>query len=229
MHLSGVRSWWLLTTIALATPSMAQAQSPRCIRAATVRGLTGGMIGAGLGFFTAKVKLSDWDDASRGVAAHRMKNRYTIGGALVGVTVGALLHLGGSCDGSPAQPTLPMASPTPAVYQPITLDEITRSGISGTVYDVVYSLRHSWLNLRGIDALTEGPQTLHVDGQTIELVGEPRLQVYLDNARIGSVDKLQTLPTTGVLAIRYFSAAQATYRWGAGHTHGAIQVLTSLP
>lgn len=229
MHLSGVRSWWLLTTLAVVAPSVAQAQSPGCVRAATVRGVTGGIIGAGLGFFTAKVKLSDWDDASRGTAAHRTKNRYTIGGGLVGVTVGALLHLGGSCERSPPQPTLPMASRTPAVFQPITLDEITRSGISGTVYDVVYSLRHSWLNLRGIDALTEGPETLNVDGQTIELVGEPRLQIYLDNARLGSVDQLRTLPTTGVLAITYFSAAQATYRWGAGHTHGAIQVLTSLP
>ena len=70
-------------------------------------------------------------------------------------------------------------------------------------------------------------EILNVDGQSIELDGEPRLMVYLDNAKLGSVEQLRTLPIGGVVAVRYFTGSEATYRWGAGHGHGVIQVLTS--
>jgi hypothetical protein len=59
-------------------------------------------------------------------------------------------------------------------------------------------------------------------------VGEPNLIIYLDNARLGTTSQLRSLPVAGVIGIRYYNGAEATYRWGAGHQHGAIQVLTVI-
>jgi hypothetical protein len=150
-----------------------------------------------------------------------MRNRTTIGGAVVGMALGSLLKVGGSC--RPREVRLPVAR---VGREPITQEEITRAGHSGNVYDLIYGLRRNWLNLRGTDALTEGPETLVADGQEINLVGAPRLAVYLDNARLGSVDELRSLPVAGVVSVRFYDGPDATYRWGAGHKNGAIQVLT---
>jgi hypothetical protein len=51
--------------------------------------------------------------------------------------------------------------------------------------------------------------------------------VYLDDAKLGSVDQLRELPVVGVNQVRYYDGAEATYKWGAGHIHGAIQVVTT--
>lgn len=227
MSPTGVRRAVLCSSLTFLLPQATLAQSSRagCARGAALRGVAGGAVGAWLGFFAAKVRLSDWDEASHGPAAHRTKNRYTITGAAIGLAAGTLLHIGTSC-GRAARPAGPTISDQ-ALHNPITAEEITRSGINGNVYELVYSLRRPWLNLRGIDALTEGPEILNVDGQSIELDGEPRLMVYLDNAKLGSVEQLRTLPIGGVVAVRYFTGSEATYRWGAGHGHGVIQVLTS--
>jgi hypothetical protein len=216
--------------IALLLPGVLSAQITRtaCVRNTALSGVAGGAIGAWLGFFTAKVKVSDWDDAARGPAAHRMKNRYTIAGAALGLAAGTLLHARSAC-GAPAAGQIPATTSPRVAHQPITLEEITRSAGSGSVYELIHALRPNWLNLRGIDALTEGPEILQIDGQQVDLEGQPRLTVYLNLAKLGSVNELKQLPIAGVQAIRYFTGAEATYRWGAGNSHGAIQVLTGEP
>lgn len=217
--------------VALLLPGALSAQSSRaaCVRNTALSGVAGGAIGAWLGFFAAKVKVSDWDDAARGPAAHRMKNRYTIAGAALGLAAGTLLHARSSCGQAPQIGQVPATTSPRVAHQPITLAEIIRSAGSGSVYELIRTLRPNWLNLRGIDALTEGPETLQIDGQQVDLQGQPRLTVYLNSAKLGSVDELKQLPTVGVQSIRYFTGAEATYRWGAGNSHGAIQVLTSTP
>jgi hypothetical protein len=40
------------------------------------------------------------------------------------------------------------------------------------------------------------------------------------------VSELRALPVAGVMAVRYFDGPQATYKWGSGHSHGAIVVVT---
>lgn len=222
-----------VAALLLATPVAAQgppATTPqpevagtRCVMgSAAIRAFTGGAVGAWLGFVAAKIKMSDWDKESRAASATRTRNVATISGAAVGALIGSLVHVGKHC-GSTA---LAATEPTAAGRQPITAAEITHSGISGNVYDVIYSLRRQWLNTRGINSMTEGPIAVpYGDGEAI-VPAEPQLVVYLDNMKLGTLSELKRLPIGGVTSIRYFDPSEANYLWGPGHIHGAIQVLT---
>lgn len=187
-----------------------------------LRSLVGGGLGGWVGFVAVKIKLSDWNDANRSDAANRQRIQATLAGAAIGATVGALLpaHCGNSDVPTPA-------AVGSSLNRPITAEEITHAGVSGTAYDIVYTLRRSWLNTRGVNDLTEAARYVTTtDGQEVLVPGEPQLIVYLDNMRMGTISELHNIPSTGVLAVRYYTAAEANYRWGPGHAHGAIQVLT---
>jgi len=191
-----------------------------------IRGLGGATLGGWLGFVTVKIKLSDWNDRSRSGSATRTRNQATLAGAAVGALIGSLVPHRGCAANAVASAVAPPERP---VRQPITAEEIRRSGASGSVYDVVYALRRTWLNDRGVEDMSEAPHVgVDASGQQVIVPGEPRLIVYLDNMRLGTVGELRNLPTTGVVAIRYYDPSQANLRWGAGHSHGAIQVLTVL-
>jgi hypothetical protein len=110
--------------------------------------------------------------------------------------------------------------------RPISAEEIARSGVNGSVYDVVYSLRRNWLNVRGVETISEGPHVVATDAGEVVVSGEPQLVIYLDNMRMGTVSQLRSLSTVGVSEIRYYDPSQANLRWGTGHSHGAIEVLT---
>jgi len=211
-----------LTGAALAQEQVNQVR-PTCASNNTlVRTAVGGTLGAWLGFVAAKIKMSDWNDASRGPAANRTRNNATIGGAIAGAALANLLFRSHAC-GSEVPQVAEAAAPLSAGRRPITAEEITRSGINGNVYDLVKSLRRNWLNFRGFDTFAEGP------GSASTVVSEePNLVVYLDNARLGPTTQLYNVPIAGVIGVRYYDAAEATYKWGAGHTHGAIQVLTVI-
>jgi hypothetical protein len=186
-------------------------------------------LGAWLGFVAAKIKMSDWNDASRGPAANRTRNNATVGGALVGVALANMLFRSHSCTAQLPSRIAEAAPPQSAVRRPITTEEIDHSGVNTNVYDLVNSLRRTWLNVRGTDSFSEGPQSIDLgSGRQVTVTGEPQLVIYLDNARLGTISQLRTLPVAGVIGVRYFDAAEATFRWGAGHTHGAIQVLTVI-
>jgi hypothetical protein len=169
----------------------------------------GAALGAWLGFVGAKIKQSDWSDDSHSASAHRVRTQATVGGALVGAVIGGARLWGRSCNAQ--SPSAPVRSLQPQPRQPITREEIERFGLNGNVYDLVYSLRRSWLNVRGVETFTEV------------------LVVYLDNGRLGTVDQLRELPVVNVMGLRVYNAAEATYRWGSGHPYGAIEVLTVDP
>jgi hypothetical protein len=190
-----------------------------------VRSGVGVTLGAWVGFVAAKIKLSDWNDASRGAAANRTRNNATLAGAIAGLAL-ANIHFGPSKCGSAAALAGTPTAPIPAARKPITADEIARSGVSTNVYDLVYSLRRNWLNLRGIETFSEAPRTIESGGVDVTIPGEPQLVIYLDNTRLGTVSQLRTLPVAGVLAVRYFDGPQATFKFGSGHSHGAIVVVT---
>lgn len=186
------------------------------------RGLVGGGLGGWVGFVVVKIKLSDWNDANRSGAANRTRMQATLAGAAVGATIGALLPH--ACERTNV---LPSRGVLHSLNQPITSTEIARAGVSGTAYDIVYTLRRTWLNTRGVEDFGEAPRTVTTrSGQELLVGGEPKLIIYLDNMRLGTVGELHNIPATGVLGIRFYTPAEANYRWGAGHTHGAIQVLT---
>lgn len=221
----------LAASMAAARPSLAQTPSPAVTTVANcsrgnplLRASVGATLGAWVGFVAAKIKLSDWNDASRSTNAHRIRLQATIGGAAVGAALGAI-GFRRSCYETPR---LASDNTSPSkLHRPITLEEIQQSGISSSVYDLIYTLRRNWLNVRGIETFNEAPRTVQTtDGQEVTIPGEPQLVVYLDNARLGTLSKLRELPVPGVTGIRYYDGAEATFRWGSGHSHGAIQVLT---
>jgi hypothetical protein len=193
-----------------------------CSRMTTLAGgVVGGALGGWLGFVASKIRYSDWNDASRGAAARRSQNVATISGAVVGSVLSGMLTRSKTCNSSRAA-----TQRISQARRPISLDEITRSGISGNVYDLVYTLRRNWLNLRGVEALTEGSIRLNVEGQEVMYQGEPRLVVFLDNAKLGYSDEMRRLPVVNISEIRYYDGAEATYKWGAGLMHGVIQIIS---
>jgi hypothetical protein len=82
-----------------------------------------------------------------------------------------------------------------------------------TVWELVERLHPQWLRKRGVH---------HVQN-------EGDIVVYLDIARLGGPDTLRDIHVGGVSSVRFYDAAKAQYRFGVGHTHGAILVSTSAP
>ncbi|SRR5258706_15481216 len=105
-------------------------------------------------------------------------------------------------------------SPSVARRDPnvITAEEIN-SRQSQTLYDAVRALRPAWLMRRG-------PTTLMPQN-------EGALIVYVDGHRFGTAESLRQFVPTGVNSVRYFSPTDAEARFGPGHLHGAIEVITS--
>jgi hypothetical protein len=199
------------------------ASSSHCLLGSTaVRAATGGVLGGWIGFVAAKIKMSDWNDASHSSAGTRTRNQMTIGGVVLGAVAASFIHVNRNCVALAPAPAGQRAG-----RQPITADEISRAGLNGNVYDVVYTLRRNWLNLRGLNSGNEGIHNVMSTADTLAAAtGEPQLVVYLDNMKLGTASELRRLPVVGVTSIRYYDPAEANYLWGMGHTHGAIQVVT---
>lgn len=203
------------------TPTVIPTPSSNCLVGHTALGAaTGGVIGAWLGFVTAKIRVSDWNDQARSASGIRMRNQSTIVGAALGLAVGSLIGHHAGCG---AVATLPRVRLS---HQAISVEEIAKSGQTGNVYDLVHSLRPNWLNTRGL-TLSEGAESITVNGQSAIVQGAPHLGVYLDNARLGSIDDLKTIPVAGITGVRFYEAGEASMRWGLNNSSGAIQVTTT--
>ena len=94
----------------------------------------------------------------------------------------------------------------------ITREEIEKS-TAATAYDLVLNLRPQWLRTRGISTLKQA-------------AGEEDIIVYMNNARLGFRESMRRIPLGDVQYLEFFTAREATYRWGAGHLHGAILIST---
>lgn len=91
----------------------------------------------------------------------------------------------------------------------ITQEEIAASNAT-TAYETVQQLRPQYLRSRG-------PSSLQFDGPLLPII-------YIDNVASGGPDVLRSISAAEVSEIRYISAADATTRYGTGHTGGVIQV-----
>ena len=188
----------------------------------TLHTLSGTVVGAWLGYMASQTKYSDWDrDESPDLGDKRRK--YTAFGA----GIGSLAGLGFSLKVGPRPSrgsALAVAPRNDA--RVITREEIEEAGL-GTAYELVQTLRRNWLHERGTHTLREATQA-QSEGNSIRIlrVGDPKIIAYLNEAFLGPVDLLRDIPAVTVHSIRYYDATAATQRWGAGHTHGAIQVLT---
>lgn len=216
----------ILPLALLACPTVLQAQGSlgqpagcggndnRALRSAF--GATAGVI---VGLVAVNIRYSDWSESKpRNFGSIRL-NAGVIGGLLGGAL--------GTVKLAPCGASRVSTDRGRGAYSPITTEEIKRSGITGNAYELVYSLRRVWLNTRGIE-MSETPQ-VHGDPRSGVLVipGNPTIMVYLDHAQLGDMEILKTVPVATVMEVVYYDAAQATLRWGAGHNHGAIQVMTS--
>ena len=92
----------------------------------------------------------------------------------------------------------------------ILRDEID-DGTARTAYELVQSLRPQWLITRGITNLAQA-------------AGVEYIVIYLDNARLGPPARMREVALASVQYLRFFSAPEATQRWGGGHLHGAILI-----
>jgi hypothetical protein len=81
-----------------------------------------------------------------------------------------------------------------------------------TLYGVVRALRPMWLRVE--------PSTIRSDQET-------GISVYLDDHRAGGIEILQQMTTGSASALRFYSASEATSRFGLGNLHGAIQVVSA--
>lgn len=108
----------------------------------------------------------------------------------------------------------------------ITAEEL-RGSSATNAYDAIARLRPQFLRTRG--TIPTGGMTSRNDAgstQQGQLGGTVQIAVYLDDTVVGSVDALKQIEISAVQEIRYYSAADATTKWGTGNSAGAIQVIT---
>ena len=96
----------------------------------------------------------------------------------------------------------------------LTAEEIVKSGATDAL-QAIRMLRPVFLQTRGRTSILRSEEA------------EPA--VYVDDRPFGGLAALRDVPTHQIVDIRYFGAAQAQMRWGAGNSAGAILVRTGSP
>jgi hypothetical protein len=102
----------------------------------------------------------------------------------------------------------------------ITAEDMTRVQATN-LYDVVHRLHPEWLNQR--TAATVGSLDTRAPAQPIDV------QVFLDSQHIGTSETLKQLVVSTTSSLKYYSAAEAQTRFGAGNLNGVIQVIMTRP
>jgi len=123
-----------------------------------------------------------------------------------------LIVLAGIAGSIGCAPVGPSAGGSPTADRDvITLEELQGVPTSTNLYDAIVSLRPSMIRSRGQMTLSPGESSY------------PR--VYTDGQSWGDIDSLRSLASMTVRAVRYYSASEATTRFGTGHNAGVIEVL----
>jgi hypothetical protein len=208
---------------ALPLPPPLPAPAPRQRSHAAARSflhtLGGAVVGGWLGLVTSQVVRSDWDKKSNEeVAGHRAG--FAIGGALFGGAGGLFI---GTRPSSDLRASLRQARR--GEQEVISLEEIQAASASN-VFELVQRIHPEWLRERGTQSFSEGDKVQgDIQGTTVT-PGLPTILVYQDNARMGGLDALRSIPIADVGSVQFLNAAQATYRFGIGHAHGVILLTT---
>lgn len=93
----------------------------------------------------------------------------------------------------------------------ITRQQIVDSQVSNA-HDVISRLRPTFLRSRGRTTISSGAPEYP--------------EVYLDGQRYGEIESLKTLIVDNIKEIRFLNAADATTKYGTGHTAGIIEIVT---
>ncbi|HLM66310.1 MAG TPA: hypothetical protein VK358_02230 [Longimicrobium sp.] len=92
----------------------------------------------------------------------------------------------------------------------ISTEEV-RASNAVNAYEAISSLRAAWLRKRGEQGFSPTD-----------------VIVYYNNARMGGLESLRQISLGTVTWIRYFDARRAQYRYGSGHSQGAILVSSEI-
>ncbi len=103
----------------------------------------------------------------------------------------------------------------------ITRDEIIATDLA-TAYQVVQRLHPQWLRSRGQVTMRENIE------QELDTSGPQAPVVYVNSARRGDLDELRNITVETIAEILYYNGRDASFRFGAGHGSGVIQVITGL-
>ena len=178
------------------------------------------LVGSGFGYFASQVAYSDWDKANNSTFASE-RRAFSLTGAAIGAVVGFALG---------ARDTGPMESRI-ALHQELAGGDLLlgvelENSHAQTAYEAIQRLRPNWLLTRGTQHISGAATGTSNGRETTITPGLPTIKVYVDNAFMGDLDTLRTLPIATVRSIRRLDPAAATTRWGSGHTYGAIVIET---
>lgn len=129
---------------------------------------------------------------------------------LLGRAAALVWALGAGCTSSPS--STGANGPTPVAGRrtgPVITQEELEGSMATNALEAIQRLRPNFLSTRGpgtINAVDEG------------------IIVYANDIRLGGTDTLRDLLIVDIKEIRYMSAADATQRFGTGHSHGAILI-----
>lgn len=203
-----------------AVPSTQQEKEPRGLVEGFLRAAGGAAVGAWVGYMASQVAVGDWEDDPR-----IDRGSWAASGAAVGIALGLTVP-GGSRP--PGRAAAERAQRAPG--RDVLTSEQLEKARGGNLYGVIRSLRPEWLRTRGTGSMRETARgsASGIGGDVeIEHPGIASIRVYLDDSLLGDLDSLRSVDLGTVGAVRFLSAAEATQRWGAGHLHGAILVLTA--
>lgn len=184
--------------------------------------LGGGLVGGWVGFIGSQLSLSDWDKEYNGeLRGERLT--WTAAGVVAGVLGSRLLV---------PETKPPVDGPTPFADEPlqgrtITTAEIREAAVT-TAYELIHSLHREWLVPRGTNSFSETALG-RADSSGIRVrPGRPKVQVYLNDIHIGGPGAMHEIPADWLTGAEFLGAREATYRYGMGHTHGAIRLSTAV-
>jgi hypothetical protein len=129
--------------------------------------------------------------------------------ALRMLLLASLLGSAAGCATGATGATGEAGAPRARVRQDLLTREQIQASRATNTYDVVQSMRSSWLRERSNDSLS-GSGT--------------KVQVYFDDRRMGGVENLRSIPLPQVAYIRWYDGTAASGRWGLGHGQGVIYV-----
>ena len=203
--------------------AVAEPRQERSLLRTVLHTVGGAVVGGWVGFVGSQVALSDWDKETNGSFTSQ-RTAWVAGGVVAGV-LGSRLFRGTSSPGAP-----PMEVIRPRGDRNIlTREQIESSGAS-SVYDLVLSLRKDWLVPRGTQSFRESARGsgsgMGPGAQIATTPGQARVVVYLDDIRIGEVERMREILINDIMEITFVEPHEAAYRYGAGHGHGVIALKT---
>ena len=117
--------------------------------------------------------------------------------------------------------TVPSSTPRGSANE-IERAEIEATSGVATAHDVVRRLRPQWLRSRGSATITNAEQEAIV----VYVNGIRSGQIPIDPGRSAGANPLDGIAASQVQRLIYYGASAATQRFGTGHSHGAIEVIT---